>query len=166
MRFHTVSLSTLGVSSFVDMCLPSTILTIFSQSHVHEVWYAYYGRCSECSGNADRSLADWEIWTAALVTSTSVRDLLISSVRKYAADGKSSQPLGDWYETTDGSVEGFRARPVVGGHLALVSLTVRVALCAIVLRVWCAACFAIGYGYLWRDDTRSEGDGHGRRVWQ
>ena len=64
---------------------------------------------------------DWEIWTAALVTSTSVRNSLISSVRKYAEDGKSSQPLGDWYETTDGSVQGFRARPVVGGHLALVS---------------------------------------------
>jgi len=25
--------------------------------------------------------------------------------------------LGDWYETTDGTAEGFRARPVVGGHL-------------------------------------------------
>ena len=67
-----------------------------------------------------RDMTDWEIWTAALVTSTTVRDLLISSVFKYASDGKSSQPLGDWYETTDGSVEGFRARPVVGGHLALV----------------------------------------------
>ncbi|TCD60187.1 hypothetical protein EIP91_010601 [Steccherinum ochraceum] len=66
--------------------------------------------------------SDWEIWTAALVTSTSVRDLLVSSVRKYAADGSSSQPLGDWYETTDGAVEGFRARPVVGGHLALLTL--------------------------------------------
>ncbi|CDO71295.1 hypothetical protein BN946_scf184908.g52 [Trametes cinnabarina] len=65
--------------------------------------------------------SDWEIWTAGLVTSTTVRDLLVSSVRKYAADGKSSQPLGDWYETLDGSVEGFRARPVVGGHLALVA---------------------------------------------
>lgn len=69
------------------------------------------------------SVADWEIWTAGLVTSTSVRDMLISSVRKYAADGKSSQPLGDWYETADGSVKGFRARPVAGGHLALVSPT-------------------------------------------
>ena len=55
------------------------------------------------------------------MTSTAVRDMFISSVRKYAADGLSSQPLGDWYETTDGSVEGFRARPVVGGHLAHVS---------------------------------------------
>ncbi len=66
-------------------------------------------------------IVDWEIWTAGLVTSTSVRDMLVSSVRKYAADGKSSQPLGDWYETKDGSVKGFRARPVAGGHLALVS---------------------------------------------
>ena len=66
-------------------------------------------------------ILDWEIWTAALVTSTSVRDLFISSVHKYAADGESSQPLGDWYEAADGTVEGFRARPVVGGHLALVS---------------------------------------------
>ncbi|PIL37079.1 hypothetical protein GSI_00771 [Ganoderma sinense ZZ0214-1] len=63
--------------------------------------------------------SDWEIWTAALVTSDSVRDLFISSVHKYAADGESSQPLGDWYETSNGAVEGFRARPVVGGHLAL-----------------------------------------------
>ena len=55
------------------------------------------------------------------MTSTSVRDLFISSVHKYAADGESSQPLGDWYEAADGTVEGFRARPVVGGHLALVS---------------------------------------------
>ncbi|KAI0327103.1 DUF1793-domain-containing protein [Cubamyces sp. BRFM 1775] len=66
--------------------------------------------------------SDWQIWTAGLVTSTTVRDLFVSSVRKYAADGKSSQPLGDWYETLDGSVEGFRARPVVGGHLALLAL--------------------------------------------
>ena len=71
---------------------------------------------------------DWEIWTSALVTTTEVRDLLISSVRKYAADGLSSQPLGDWYETTDGSVEGFRARPVVGGHLAHVRPPLRLPL--------------------------------------
>jgi len=66
--------------------------------------------------------SDWEIWTSALVTSTSVRDLFIGSVKKYAADGLSSQPLGDWYDTPNGAVEGFRARPVVGGHLALLAL--------------------------------------------
>jgi len=66
--------------------------------------------------------SDWEIWTAGLVTSAAVRDLLVSSVREYAADGLSSQPLGDWYETTNGAVEVFKARPVVGGHLALLAL--------------------------------------------
>ncbi|KAF9451663.1 DUF1793-domain-containing protein [Macrolepiota fuliginosa MF-IS2] len=61
--------------------------------------------------------SDWEIWTAAITTDTSVRDLFISSVKKWASDGLASQPLGDWYETTNGTPEGFRARPVVGGHL-------------------------------------------------
>ncbi|KAH0587710.1 hypothetical protein H2248_006474 [Termitomyces sp. 'cryptogamus'] len=64
---------------------------------------------------------DWQIWTAAIVTNTTIRDMFISSVKNYAADGLSSQPFGDWYETTNGQPEGFRARPVVGGHLALVS---------------------------------------------
>ncbi|KIL59835.1 hypothetical protein M378DRAFT_193746 [Amanita muscaria Koide BX008] len=63
--------------------------------------------------------SDWEIWTAAIMTNTQVRDLFIGSVRKWAADGLSSEPFGDWYETTNGQPEGFRARPVVGGHLAL-----------------------------------------------
>jgi len=61
---------------------------------------------------------DWEIWTSTIVTDTSVRDYLISSVKKYASDGQTTQPFGDWYETTNGGPEGFRARPVVGGHLA------------------------------------------------
>ncbi|KAI0347134.1 DUF1793-domain-containing protein [Trametopsis cervina] len=66
--------------------------------------------------------SDWEIWTAAMVSSTAVRDMFVSSVAKYAADGSSRQPLGDWYETTNGDVESFRARPVVGGHFALLAL--------------------------------------------
>ncbi|GLB33929.1 putative protein with domain of unknown function (DUF5127) [Lyophyllum shimeji] len=65
---------------------------------------------------------DWEIWTAGIVTDTATRDLFISSVKKYASSGSSNQPLGDWYETTNGAAEGFRARPVVGGHLALLIL--------------------------------------------
>ncbi|KAL0949421.1 hypothetical protein HGRIS_009482 [Hohenbuehelia grisea] len=66
--------------------------------------------------------SDWEIWTAGIMTDNAARDLFISSVRKWAADGLSSQPLGDWYETTNGNPQGFRARPVVGGHLALLIL--------------------------------------------
>ncbi|KAF9464433.1 DUF1793-domain-containing protein [Collybia nuda] len=65
---------------------------------------------------------DWQIWTAGIVTDTTTRDFFISSVKKWASDGLSSQPFGDWYETTNGAPEGFRARPVVGGHLALLIL--------------------------------------------
>ncbi|KAH9951659.1 DUF1793-domain-containing protein [Amylocystis lapponica] len=64
--------------------------------------------------------SDWELWTAALVSDPSVRDIFVDAVYKYAADGLSSQPLSDWYETTTGAPEVFSARPVVGGHLALV----------------------------------------------
>lgn len=55
------------------------------------------------------------------MTDTTLRNSIITAVVNYAKDGQSSQPLGDWYETAGGAVEGFRSRPVVGGHLALVS---------------------------------------------
>ncbi|KAJ7781111.1 DUF1793-domain-containing protein [Mycena metata] len=66
--------------------------------------------------------SDWQIWTAAIMSDTNARDFFITSVKNAAADGLSSQPLGDWYEARDGTPEGFRARPVVGGHLALLVL--------------------------------------------
>ncbi|THH14879.1 hypothetical protein EW146_g5515 [Bondarzewia mesenterica] len=76
---------------------------------------------------------DWQIFTAGMLasTSTTTRDLLISRVRAYAgvALGSNTEPFGDWYETTDGAANGFRARPVVGGHLALVSAHVRTIRC-------------------------------------
>ncbi|KAG5651964.1 hypothetical protein H0H81_006779 [Sphagnurus paluster] len=65
---------------------------------------------------------DWQIYTAAIMTDTTARDLFIGSVKKFAAAGTSDQPFGDWYETTNGRAEGFRARPVVGGHLGKTSL--------------------------------------------
>ncbi|KAL1730973.1 hypothetical protein EV714DRAFT_283692 [Schizophyllum commune] len=65
--------------------------------------------------------SDWEIWTAAIMSDNNTRDMLISAVAQYAANGQNDAPFSDWYETTDGKVAGFRARPVVGGHFALVS---------------------------------------------
>jgi len=63
--------------------------------------------------------SDWEIWTAAIVNDNSVRDMFISNVVKYASSGKNRVPTSDLYDTVSGSVSGFQARPVVGGHLAL-----------------------------------------------
>ena len=50
--------------------------------------------------------------------------MFISAVKKWASDGLSSQPFGDWYETVDGRPQGFRARPVVGGHCKHLSSSV------------------------------------------
>ncbi|KII95062.1 hypothetical protein PLICRDRAFT_48031 [Plicaturopsis crispa FD-325 SS-3] len=66
--------------------------------------------------------SDWQIYAAAIATDTTTRDLFINSVQKYNAGGANNAPFGDWYETKDGTQEGFRARPVVGGHLAMLVL--------------------------------------------
>ena len=69
--------------------------------------------------------SDWEVYIAALwsSTSTDVHDLFIKGVYSYVSGGASGNrsAFGDWYETTDTTPIGFRARRVLGGHLALVS---------------------------------------------
>ena len=58
-----------------------------------------------------------QTWTAAIMSDKEGRDMLISSVRNFAAAGRSQAPFSDWYETTNGDQVGFQARPVAGGHL-------------------------------------------------
>ncbi|KAJ3976289.1 DUF1793-domain-containing protein [Lentinula raphanica] len=60
--------------------------------------------------------SDWQLFTASIMTDTSVRDMFISAVTNFASSGMSSQPLTDWYDAVSGQPETFRARPVVGGH--------------------------------------------------
>ncbi|KAJ3971497.1 hypothetical protein EV361DRAFT_799932 [Lentinula raphanica] len=59
---------------------------------------------------------DWQIWTSTLMTNTAARDIFIEAVYKWASSGTNNAPFGDWYDTIAGAPEGFRARPVVGGH--------------------------------------------------
>ena len=62
--------------------------------------------------------------TAATLTRSDVRDQIIGAVVKYASDAKNNLPLSDWYDTITGTQQSTTnnfARPVVGGHLALVS---------------------------------------------
>ncbi|KAE9397145.1 DUF1793-domain-containing protein [Gymnopus androsaceus JB14] len=62
------------------------------------------------------STLDWQIWTSTLMTNNATRDMFINAVYKFASNGTSNAPFGDWYDTVAGLDEGFRARPVVGGH--------------------------------------------------
>lgn len=50
------------------------------------------------------------------MTNNETRDMFINAVYKFASNGTSNGPFGDWYDTVAGLDEGFRARPVVGGH--------------------------------------------------
>jgi Domain of unknown function (DUF1793)/Domain of unknown function (DUF4965) len=62
---------------------------------------------------------DWSIWTAAIASSPQLRDQFIGSIYNFASGGKNNMPFSDWYNTLTGISSGFRARPVAGGHLAL-----------------------------------------------
>ncbi|KAK7060514.1 hypothetical protein VNI00_001279 [Paramarasmius palmivorus] len=101
-------------------------LNLFPQS-VYDMQTAWYGTVARPFGvpldtRHTYTKSDWEIWTAAIMSDTSTRDMLIKAVKAFASGQTSSQPFGDWYETEDGRPQGFRARPVVGGHLALLAL--------------------------------------------
>ncbi|KAJ7761626.1 hypothetical protein DFH07DRAFT_815613 [Mycena maculata] len=63
--------------------------------------------------------SDWSIWTSAIVTDTTVRDQFITSLKGYISNGLNTVPFSDLFDTITGQVVGFQARPVVGGHLAL-----------------------------------------------
>ncbi|KAJ7129539.1 DUF1793-domain-containing protein [Mycena epipterygia] len=65
---------------------------------------------------------DWEIYTAGIATTTAVRDIFIGAVKSWVSDGQFNGPFGDLYDTVSGAWVGFSARPVVGGHLALLVL--------------------------------------------
>ncbi|KAM5543283.1 hypothetical protein V8D89_003157 [Ganoderma adspersum] len=98
-------------------------------SSVYDMQTAWYAKQSSAFGlpldtRSNYTKSYWEIWTAATVTSSGGRDQFIQAVRNYAASGKNSAPFGDLYQMTDGKLVAIsgHARPVVGGHLALLAL--------------------------------------------
>ncbi|KIY46672.1 DUF1793-domain-containing protein [Fistulina hepatica ATCC 64428] len=101
-------------------------LSLFPSS-VYEMQTSWYSTVEGLSKSMFSSLYKqyWQSLTSAIVTDDSVRDFFISSVAKYASDGLNSVPLSDWYDAISGISDGFEARPVVGGHLAHVSVPIR-----------------------------------------
>ncbi|EJD38414.1 DUF1793-domain-containing protein [Auricularia subglabra TFB-10046 SS5] len=112
----------LSYNLFADKLLK---LNLFPQS-VYDMQTAWYKTKINSFGlpldtRHTYTKSDWEIWTAGIVDTT-LRNQIITAVVNYVSDGRSNTPLGDWYETTNGNTNGFKARPVVGGHLALLDL--------------------------------------------
>ncbi|BGP39357.1 hypothetical protein JCM10449v2_003295 [Rhodotorula kratochvilovae] len=74
---------------------------------------------------------DWHIFAAASATDAKGRDSFVDNLVKYLTAGKVDAPFPDLYETPTASFPGregldwpiyFIARPVVGGHFALLAL--------------------------------------------
>jgi hypothetical protein len=81
---------------------------------------------------------DWMVFAAATamvpgVADENVRDMFISDIHAYISNGKNDVPFSDkfWTETKlgldgkhhdIGTYDGYRARPVAGGHFALLAL--------------------------------------------
>ncbi|KAK0104462.1 hypothetical protein ONS95_004751 [Cadophora gregata] len=66
--------------------------------------------------------SDWEMWTAA-IASDSTQTMFISDLAKWINETPTNKALTDWYDVQTGDFGGgFTARPVVGGHFALLAL--------------------------------------------
>ena len=70
--------------------------------------------------------ADWELWTAAGTNDPTLVQDIINEVYTYADTTQSGAPFPDYYDPNSSFVAGFRARPVVGGVFAPLTLTLKV----------------------------------------
>ncbi|KAK8212903.1 hypothetical protein M8818_003068 [Zalaria obscura] len=99
---------------------------------------AFYSTIRSLGGVAldsreDWGKTDWMLWAAATamapgVGNNSCRDMFIDDVWNFASNGMNEVPFGDKFfvETNGTDVEGmwdmYEARPVVGGHFALLAM--------------------------------------------
>jgi hypothetical protein len=63
----------------------------------------------------DYTKLDWITWTATLTGSREDFDALTAPIVRFLNETPSRVPMTDWYWTTTAKMEGFVARPVVGG---------------------------------------------------
>jgi len=74
----------------------------------------------------DYTKSDWEIWTAAAFgdANPTLRTSLIEGLARFLETTEQRVPFTDWYVTANARHVGFQARPVAGGHFALLALDV------------------------------------------
>jgi len=72
----------------------------------------------------DFTKSDWEMWTAAAFgdENPELRSSLVEALGKFLRVTPQRVAFTDWYVTATSNHVGFVARPVVGGHFALLAL--------------------------------------------
>ncbi|KAI8582627.1 hypothetical protein K450DRAFT_226152 [Umbelopsis ramanniana AG] len=67
--------------------------------------------------------SDWEMWTAAAFgpANPTLSSHIIADISKYLQNTASRVPFSDWYDCSTAASAGFLARPVVGGHFAILA---------------------------------------------
>lgn len=70
------------------------------------------------------NVSDWEMWTAAAFgdENPALRSGLVEALGKFLRVTPQRVPFTDWYTTATSNHVGFQARPVAGGHFALLAL--------------------------------------------
>ncbi|KAI1210106.1 DUF1793-domain-containing protein [Annulohypoxylon truncatum] len=99
--------------------------------HVYEMQSRWYASVSQVFGvpldnRHHYTKSDWEIWTAA-TCGAGTRRLLVDAVAYWLNETSTNLPFADLYETVGQGdyplqIDHFSARPVVGGHFALLAL--------------------------------------------
>ncbi len=69
-------------------------------------------------------IADWEMWTAAAFgdANPELRAELVAALGQFLKFTPQRVPFTDWYVTATSNHVGFQARPVAGGHFAMLAL--------------------------------------------
>ncbi|KAI8959156.1 DUF1793-domain-containing protein [Daldinia sp. FL1419] len=98
---------------------------------VYEMQSAWYASVSQTFGvpldnRHHYTKSDWEIWTAA-TCSPSTRRLFVNAVAYWLNETTTNLPFSDLYEVVGTGeyplqIDHFSARPVVGGHFAMLAL--------------------------------------------